>query len=127
MQDGSGDLLGWVHGGGSILHLLLEIGLIVVAATVVRRAHAGAAWLIACSGVLGVLVLCGSTAGHALIARVGSSSEHYVSQLAVLSAISTVVSSIGFALLIAGIVRLASALHGTARRDPRDPELGART
>ena len=117
------ELLTWVYGAGSLIHALLEIGLIVVAATVVRRAHGTAAWLIACSGVLSLLVMCGSTAGQALAARGGP--DAMVSQMVVISGISTVVGTIGFALLIAGIVRLAAAVQGTARRDPRDPELGA--
>ena len=119
-MDDASMTLSFTHGAILVLRLVMEVVLLGVAATVVRRATPTAAWLIAGGALIGIVNLCLSPALTAVLAR-SSGPEEMVGQMVIVSSIGAVLGAVSFALLIAGIARLAAAVARGA--SPRDPEV----
>ena len=103
--------------------VLLNVALLVVALTTVRKVRKSAAGLFAVSAVGGVLSLCLAPLLSVVTSRTGSpGGEGWSTMIAIQTLVMTVVHATLFGLMIAGIVQL-SRQAGGGPRDPRDPDV----
>ena len=95
----------------TLIGLVLEIGLLVVALTVVRRRRADAGALIAASSGISLALLIISPLAYAGIARfVGvGGTDDYMRASMMLQIVMALIRGAAFVLLIFGIFRLATA------------------
>lgn len=98
-------------GLGIVVGLVLDIALLVVALTIVRKANSTASGLLAGAAGVFLVVSILSPIAHMGASRVGGASDT-IAIIAVLNLAFMLVRSAGFVLLIVGVAKLASGDRG---------------
>ena len=107
--------LGIAYGLQMIVHCALAIALLVIGATTVRRAHAGAGWLVSLSAGIQLLGLCVATLSPMAMSRAGT--DAFVRWDAVGAHLGTLFSLASGGAMITALVQLASRPGTGARGD----------